>query len=176
MRKTLGITLTTAALLFGGAGVANATAASAPAPSSTMTLAEDNGTATDQDRQDRSVGPGGPSWSARTRRTQAAQRHQRRPLRGGPRGAWQPEYPPALEQSYQEETQMTEHNKADQARRGLFDSVKGKAKEIAGAVTGNDSLTRRGATRADPGPAAQRSQQCRGGRRCRGYAGPCRRD
>jgi hypothetical protein len=50
MCKTLGITLATAALLFGGAGVANATAASAPAPSSTMTtLAEDNGTANDQD-------------------------------------------------------------------------------------------------------------------------------
>jgi hypothetical protein len=49
MRKTLGITLTTAALLFGGAGVANATAPSAPVPSSTMTtLAEDNGTANDQ--------------------------------------------------------------------------------------------------------------------------------
>ena len=95
MRKTLGITLTTAAFLFGGAGVANATAPSAPAPSSTMTtLAEDNGTATRPgQRQDRSVGPAGPSWSARTRRTQAAQRHQRRPLRGGPRGAWQPEYP-----------------------------------------------------------------------------------
>ena len=39
---------------------------------------------------------------------------------------------------------MTEHNKADQARKGLIDSVKGKAKEIAGAVTGNDSLTAEG--------------------------------
>ena len=39
---------------------------------------------------------------------------------------------------------MTEHNKADQARTGLIDSVKGKAKEIAGAVTGNDSLTAEG--------------------------------
>jgi hypothetical protein len=37
MRKTLGITLTTAALMFGGAGVANATAPSAPMPSSTTT-------------------------------------------------------------------------------------------------------------------------------------------
>ena len=36
---------------------------------------------------------------------------------------------------------MTEHHKADQARKGLIDSVKGKAKEIVGAVTGNDSLT-----------------------------------
>jgi uncharacterized protein YjbJ (UPF0337 family) len=39
---------------------------------------------------------------------------------------------------------MTEHNKAAQARKGLIDSVKGKAKEIAGAVTGNDSLTTEG--------------------------------
>lgn len=39
---------------------------------------------------------------------------------------------------------MTGHNKADEARKGLIDSVKGKAKEIAGAVTGNDSLTAEG--------------------------------
>src|ERR1700712_1460015 len=39
---------------------------------------------------------------------------------------------------------MTEHDKADEARKGLVDSVKGKAKEIAGAVTGNDSLTAEG--------------------------------
>ena len=39
---------------------------------------------------------------------------------------------------------MTEQSKADEARKGLIDSVKGKAKEIAGAVTGNDSLTAEG--------------------------------
>jgi uncharacterized protein YjbJ (UPF0337 family) len=39
---------------------------------------------------------------------------------------------------------MTEHDKADQARKGLLDSVKGKAKEVIGAVTGNDSLTAEG--------------------------------
>ena len=39
---------------------------------------------------------------------------------------------------------MTEHDKADQARKGLIDSVKGKVKEVAGAVTGNDSLTAEG--------------------------------
>ena len=39
---------------------------------------------------------------------------------------------------------MTEHSKADEARKGLIDSVKGKVKEIAGAVTGNDSLTSEG--------------------------------
>ena len=39
---------------------------------------------------------------------------------------------------------MSEHDKADQAREGLLDSVKGKAKEIAGAVIGNDSLTAEG--------------------------------
>ena len=39
---------------------------------------------------------------------------------------------------------MTEHDKADQARKGLIDSVKGKAKEVTGAVFGNDSLTAEG--------------------------------
>ena len=39
---------------------------------------------------------------------------------------------------------MTEHSKADEARKGLIDSVKGKAKEIAGALTHNDSLTAEG--------------------------------
>src|SRR5258705_3040352 len=39
---------------------------------------------------------------------------------------------------------MSEHERAEQPRKGLFDSVKGKAKEIAGAVTGNDSLTAEG--------------------------------
>jgi uncharacterized protein YjbJ (UPF0337 family) len=39
---------------------------------------------------------------------------------------------------------MTEEKKADQARKGLIDSVKGRAKEIAGAFTGNDSLTTEG--------------------------------
>jgi uncharacterized protein YjbJ (UPF0337 family) len=39
---------------------------------------------------------------------------------------------------------MTENKKADEARKGLIDSVKGKVKEIAGAVTGNDSLTAEG--------------------------------
>jgi uncharacterized protein YjbJ (UPF0337 family) len=40
---------------------------------------------------------------------------------------------------------MNEHNnKSSQARKGLIDSVKGKAKEIVGAVTGNDSLTAEG--------------------------------
>lgn len=39
---------------------------------------------------------------------------------------------------------MSEHDKADQARKGLIDSVKGKVKEVAGAVLGNDSLTAEG--------------------------------
>jgi uncharacterized protein YjbJ (UPF0337 family) len=39
---------------------------------------------------------------------------------------------------------MSEHKKSDEARKGLFDSVKGKAKEVVGAVTGNDSLTAEG--------------------------------
>ncbi len=47
MRKTLGITLSTAALLFGGVGNANATAPATPVPSSTTTTlaadTDDNG-------------------------------------------------------------------------------------------------------------------------------------
>src|SRR5918998_702680 len=39
---------------------------------------------------------------------------------------------------------MTERSKADEAREGLMDSVKGKAKEVVGAITGNDSLTAEG--------------------------------
>jgi LPXTG-motif cell wall-anchored protein len=42
MRKTLGITLTAAALMFGGAGVANATAPIAPTPTSTTTILADD--------------------------------------------------------------------------------------------------------------------------------------
>src|SRR5690349_4563378 len=43
-----------------------------------------------------------------------------------------------------EGTGMTDSGKADQTRHGLIDSVKGKAKEVIGAVTGNDSLTAEG--------------------------------
>lgn len=39
---------------------------------------------------------------------------------------------------------MSEESTAGEARKGLIDSVKGKAKEVAGAVTGNDSLTKEG--------------------------------
>jgi hypothetical protein len=46
MRKTLGVTLTAVTLMFGGAGVANATTPSVPA-STTTTLADDTQT---QDR------------------------------------------------------------------------------------------------------------------------------
>ena len=49
MRKTLGITLTTAALMFGGACVANATAPSAPMPSSTTTTLADDAATTNRD-------------------------------------------------------------------------------------------------------------------------------
>ena len=35
-------------------------------------------------------------------------------------------------------------DKAGQARKGLIDSIKGKAKEVVGAVIGNDSLTAEG--------------------------------
>jgi len=39
---------------------------------------------------------------------------------------------------------MTDGEKAGEARKAMVDSVKGKAKEVAGAVTGNDSLTAQG--------------------------------
>ena len=39
---------------------------------------------------------------------------------------------------------ITEHEKTDQARKGLIDSVKGKAKEVVGAVINNDELTAQG--------------------------------
>jgi uncharacterized protein YjbJ (UPF0337 family) len=39
---------------------------------------------------------------------------------------------------------MTEHNEADDARKGLIASVKGKAKEVVGAIVKNDSLTAEG--------------------------------
>ena len=39
---------------------------------------------------------------------------------------------------------MTQGDKSGEARQALVDSVKGKAKEIVGAVTGNDSLTAEG--------------------------------
>jgi uncharacterized protein YjbJ (UPF0337 family) len=42
------------------------------------------------------------------------------------------------------ERQLTEHDKAGQARKSLMDSVKGKVKEVVGAVTGRDSLTKEG--------------------------------
>jgi MYXO-CTERM domain-containing protein len=49
MRKTLGVTLTAGALMFGGAGVANATTPAAPVPSSTTTVLADNNTNNDHD-------------------------------------------------------------------------------------------------------------------------------
>ena len=38
----------------------------------------------------------------------------------------------------------TSNDKAGEARKGLLGSITGKAKEAAGAVTGNDSLTAEG--------------------------------
>jgi MYXO-CTERM domain-containing protein len=50
MNKTLGVTLTTVALLFGGAGVSHATATTAPIPTSTTsTLAADTDNTDDGD-------------------------------------------------------------------------------------------------------------------------------
>jgi uncharacterized protein YjbJ (UPF0337 family) len=51
---------------------------------------------------------------------------------------------------------MAEQDTSGQARKGLVDSVKGKAKEVVGAFTGNDSLTAEG--QLDQIQAQQRKQ------------------
>lgn len=43
---------------------------------------------------------------------------------------------------------MTDDNASKEARKGLLDGIKGKAKEVVGAVTGNDSLTTEGQLQA----------------------------
>ncbi|WP_338889029.1 general stress protein CsbD [Rhodococcus sovatensis] len=43
---------------------------------------------------------------------------------------------------------MTDDNASQEARKGLLDGIKGKAKEVVGAVTGNDSLTTEGQLQA----------------------------
>lgn len=43
---------------------------------------------------------------------------------------------------------MTEKNASEEARKGLLDAAKGKAKEVVGALTGNDSLTTEGQLQA----------------------------
>ena len=81
---------------------------------------------------------------------------------GGPRfttrASWSADHLVAMDRSTQnhrtlpsessinaiEEAQMSEQDKSGQARKGLIDSVKGKAKEVVGAMTGNDSLTAEG--------------------------------
>ncbi len=50
MRKTIAVISATGALLFGGAGVANATTQSAPAPSSTTTTLADNNSNSNTDQ------------------------------------------------------------------------------------------------------------------------------
>src|SRR5690242_1430460 len=57
---------------------------------------------------------------------------------------WAARYVESGRESTNEGNGMTDSGKADQARKGLIDSVKGKAKEVVGAVTGNDSLTAEG--------------------------------
>ena len=69
---------------------------------------------------------------------------------------------------------MTEHSKADEARKGLIDSVKGKAKEITGAVTGNDSLTSEGQLEQTQAKERKEANSVASRRRRRGRAGPCR--
>ena len=69
---------------------------------------------------------------------------------------------------------MSEQDKSGQARKGLIDSVKGKAKEVVGAMTGNDSLTAEGQLEQTQARGTQGSQQRRSRRRRRGGAGPCR--
>ena len=52
---------------------------------------------------------------------------------------------------------MSESSKSDETRKGLIDSVKGKAKEVVGAVTGNDSLVADG--QREQRETAQQTQQ-----------------
>ena len=54
---------------------------------------------------------------------------------------------------------MSEGEKSGEARRALVDSVKGRAKEIFGAVTGNDSLTAEG--QLDQTDAKERQEAAR---------------
>lgn len=53
MRKTIAVISATGALLFGGAGVANATVRSAPVPSSTTTTLADNNTNNNDQHSDK---------------------------------------------------------------------------------------------------------------------------
>ena len=85
MRKTLGITLIAGTLMFGGAGVANATAPSAPVPSSTTTTQADDTEQSRQpqgQRQDRSVGTGRPARAGRTGWAEATRRNSQVALTG----------------------------------------------------------------------------------------------
>ena len=52
MRKTIAVISATGALLFGGAGVANATVQASPAPSSTTTTLADNNNANNDQHSD----------------------------------------------------------------------------------------------------------------------------
>ena len=51
MRRTIAVVSATGALLFGGAGIANATVETAPAPSTTTTLADNTNTNTSANDQ-----------------------------------------------------------------------------------------------------------------------------
>ena len=48
---------------------------------------------------------------------------------------------------------MSAHDKASEARKGLIDSVKGKAKEVVGTVTGRDDVIREGKAQQDKAEA-----------------------
>ena len=76
MRKTLGVSLTALTLLFGGAGVAQATTLSGPMPSSTTTTIAARYRRRRQ-RQHRLVGSCRPVRPARSRRSEAPQRPRR---------------------------------------------------------------------------------------------------
>ena len=75
---------------------------------------------------------------------------------------------------------MNEPNTSGQARKGLLDWVKGKLKEVAGAVTGNDTLTEQGQLQREqarvPAPRGQRhrSRGARTDRRRRRETGDIR--
>ena len=71
---------------------------------------------------------------------------------------------------------MTKHSKADEARKGLIDSVKGRAKEIVGAVTGNDSLTAEGQLEQTQAKERKEANSVDAVADAEAAQGPCRTD
>lgn len=67
---------------------------------------------------------------------------------------------------------MTNDDTAHQSRKAMVDSVKGKVKEVAGAVTGNDSLTSEG--QLEQAEAKERREAIRADAEAKGEAAEAR--